>query len=45
MDDKSLIKRYRSEINVLKQKLAEAMEAEEKLKQLDVLRTEKQRVR
>jgi hypothetical protein len=44
MDDKSLIKRYRSEIDALKQKLAVAMDTEEKLKQFDELQTEKQRV-
>jgi centromeric protein E len=44
MDDKSLIKKYRNEINALKKKLSAVMEAEASLKKLEELQSEKQRV-
>lgn len=44
LDEKTLIQKYRNEINELKKKLAAAEEAERKYKEMERLATEKQRV-
>lgn len=45
MDDKSLIRKYRDEINALKKQLSAVLEAEKNLKKLEELQSEKQRVK
>merc|ERR1711879_308728 len=42
LDDKSLIRKYRNEINELKKKLSTVMESEENVRRLEELQTEKQ---
>lgn len=44
LDDKSLIRKYRNEINELKKKLSIVMESEENIKRLEQLQSEKQKV-
>lgn len=44
LDDKSLIRKYRNEINELKKKLSTVMESEESIKRLEQLQSEKQKV-
>ena len=44
LDDKSLIRKYRNEINELKKKLSTVMESEENIKRLEELQNQKQLV-